>query len=239
MEDKPARKDTRIAIIVIVAGLLTGAVVTWAFLQPEEQPRYSPEYPVAQSQRIPLGSAEAAPQSEGEEMAAANGEAPSAEEAAAEDADGEAEAPAPSEDTPAREMPEDADTADRVTIESAHRYMDAEGVTDYAELTEERYIRVSAKMVVDAAVISKEFGEDADPTEVRHILAEKAAEHLAEARVKPEDFWAYTRDVHSDPERAKEMGEKILREAEKHTKFKINIADVPGMEPTPVPGAGE
>jgi len=235
MAEQRTKKDNTIAIIVILAGLLTGGVLTYVFLQPKDPPRYTPEYPVAQSQRIPFGSAEDAPVLDGAPDIAV----PEDTQAAADASDGPASAGAAQPGMAAGDASEiaEASAADNATIEGAHRHMDAEGVTEYAQLTEELFIRVSAKMVIDAAVLSQAVDEDVDPSDVQHILAEKAGEHLAEARVDPEAFWEYTRDVHSDPERAAEMGEKILREAEKHTQRTITIEDVPGMTPTPVPGA--
>jgi len=104
------------------------------------------------------------------------------------------------------------------------------------ELTEELYVRVSAKLVLAATALSEVLGPDADRTQAQHLLADKAVEELTAARVDPDEYWAYTRDVHADPERAQEMGERILREAEKHTQRRITFEDVP-IEPTPVPGA--
>ncbi|MBD3292781.1 MAG: hypothetical protein GF393_07630 [Armatimonadia bacterium] len=248
MAEQRRKKDNRIAIIVILAGLLTGGVLTYVYLQPEDQPRYSPEYPVAQSHRIPFGSAEAAP-TETDEAGAVVAEGDEADEPGTE-ADGAREATSDQSTAPAQGADaeqddgsvldsDELDPAERATIRGAQRREEPEGVEDYVELTEERYIRLSARMVIDAHALSKAVGEDADPVEVQHLLAERAAERLAEAEVDPEDFWAYTRDIHSDPDRAKEMGEKILREAEKHTQYKITVEDVPGMTPTPVPGADE
>jgi len=253
MEEQPARKDTKVAIIVIIAGLLTGAVLTYVFLKPDEpQPRYSPEFRVADSQRIPLGSAEAAPASaEGAEADSAT------DEAAPESSDGEnagSESDAAAAATDPAPTPESAERTDggesgpsaaestaseRKTIEETRERMESQGVTDYVELTEDLYVRVSAKMVIMASALSHSTDENTDPAEVQGMLADNAAEVLADARIDPEEFWAYTRDVHADPERAKAMGEKILREAEKHTRYKITVEDVPGMEATPVAGADQ
>ena len=247
MEEKSGRKDNRIAIIVVIAGLLTGGILTYVYLQPEEEPpRYSPEFRVAESQRVPLNPADdpqAEPVPESGETTQEPAEAPAqetGEEAAAESESAGSEAtepeapPAESASGPAHA---ESTAAERKTIEETRERLDTRGVEDYVELTEKRYIRISAKMVIMAAVLGESSEEDVDPAEVQGMLADNAAEVLANERVAPEDFWSYTRDVHSDPERAKEMGEKILREAEKHTELKINFEDVPGLSPTPVKGA--
>lgn len=241
MAEERRRKDISIAIIVIVAGLLTGGVLTYVVLQPEEQPRYTPQYRVAESQRVPFGSADVAAAADDPAAPAAAEDAP----AGAENGPAEAQETAPEAASDLEgergNAPdsEELSPAERATIEGAQRLGEELGVTDYVELTEERYIRLSAKMVIDAKALSNAMGEDADPIEFQHILTERAAERLAEARVDPEDFWAYTRDVHSDPDRAKAMGERILREAEKHTQYKITVDDIPGVIPVPANGAGE
>ena len=206
MDEQRNPKDRLFAIIAIAAGLITGTVLTWAFLTPEDAPRYIPEYRVAEEQRVPLGSAEAT--AEGGEPAEAASDPSS----------------------------EGASGADRAAIEGAQTRLDAEGVTDYVELTEELYIRVSAKLVIAAAALGKALGPDADPTEAQHLLAEKTADELAAARIDPDEYWEFTRGLHSDPARAEEMGEKILQEAEKHTQYRINFKDIESLEPTPVPG---
>ncbi|MFO8078868.1 MAG: hypothetical protein R6V07_01060 [Armatimonadota bacterium] len=240
MEDRPARRDNTIAVIVIIAGLLTGAVITYAFLQPEEeQPRYSPEYPVVESQRVPFGSddepAEAVDAAAADdEEADATGERDETEDAAPQVADEPEHADSASDSGPAHD---ESTAPERKAVEQARERIEEEGVEDYAELTEELFIRVSAKMVLMASALSEsvEEGEEIDPTEVQSLLADNAAEVLARERVDPEDFWSFTRDVHSDPERAQEIGERILREAEKRTERKITVGDMPGVTPVPVP----
>jgi hypothetical protein len=223
-------------------------------LRPTEQERYTPEYPVAESQRVPFGSAETAdppapveqPQTEETVEADATdaGAGETEDEQPVEGTDGSEEAP-PEDESGGETAVEPDDSVDptestaseRKTIDQTRERMEAQGVRDYAELDEELYIRVSAKMVIMASVLSKSADADADPARIQALLADNAAEVLAKHRVDPEDFWSYTRDVHSDPERAKEMGEKIMREAEKHTRHEITVEEVPGMSPTPVPGA--
>ncbi|MFW5867742.1 MAG: hypothetical protein ACOCX2_08005 [Armatimonadota bacterium] len=249
MEDRPARRDNKLAVIVIIAGLLTGAVITYAFLQPEEeQPRYTPEYPVVESQRMPLDDDETRaegptePEVDDETAPEPDEESESADVAPAPPADS---APAPPADTPeptdeaADNSParEETTASERKAVEEARRRMEAQGVDDYAELTEELFIRVSAKMVLMASTLSEsaEEDEEIDSTEVQSLLADNAADLLARERINPEDFWSFTRDVHSDSERAREIGEKILREAEKRTERKIRVEDMPGISPVPVP----
>jgi type IV secretory pathway VirB10-like protein len=245
MEDRPARRDNKLAVIVIIAGLLTGAVITYAFLQPEEeQPRYTPEYPVVESQRMPLHD---------DETRAEGPTEPEVDDEIAPEPDEESEsadaAPAPPADTPeptdeaADNSParEETTASERKAVEEARRRMEAQGVDDYAELTEELFIRVSAKMVLMASTLSEsaEEDEEIDSTEVQSLLADNAADLLARERINPEDFWSFTRDVHSDPERAREIGEKILREAEKRTERKIRVGDMPGISPVPVPDSAQ
>ncbi|GEM_PF-6333445 len=206
MDEQRNPKDRLFAIIAIIAGLITGTILTWAFLTPKDAPRYRPEYRVVDEQRAPLGSAGVAP----------------------EGAD-------PAEAVSGR-SPEGASGADRAVIEGAQARLDAQGVTEYVELTEELYIRVSAKLVIAAAALGKALGPNADPTEAQHLLAEKTADELAAARIDPDEYWQYTRDLHSDPARAEEMGDKILQEAEKHTQYRITFKDIEPLEPTPVPG---
>ncbi|MGI5819245.1 MAG: hypothetical protein ACOX9R_14245 [Armatimonadota bacterium] len=235
MEEKSSRRDSRIAIIIIIAGLLTGGVLTYAFLQPDEEPpRYAPEYRVVDGEDIPpeLADAIATDQADPGEAEDARASGQSAEQPSA----GAQPGSAPADD--GGRMARDESTAsERKTIEETRQRMRAQGVTEYVELTEELFIRVSARMVLMASILSQSTEKDADPAEVQSLLADNAADLLARERIDPEDFWSYTRDVHSDPERAMEIGEKILREAEKHTERKITFEDVPGMTPTPVPGA--
>jgi len=222
MEEQRTRKDSTFAIIAIVAGLVTGGLLTYAFLTPEEPSPDTAQYRVPDEQRVPFDSAEAAGQ------AAIPDQDPAAAPADPASAD-----PASAADTPAED--DRPSGADRATIEGAQEQLAAEGVTECVELTEELYVRVSAKLVLAATALSEALGPDADPTEAQHLLADKAVEELTAARIDPDEYWAYTRDVHSEPERAQEMGERILREAEKHTR-RIPVEDVP-IEPTPVPGA--
>lgn len=212
MEEQRRHKDTTFAIIAIVAGLLTGAVLTWAFLQPEEEARYTPEYRVAESQRVPYGSAEAAEESPGGD----------AEAEASDGADGEDRAGG------------EGTAADRATVRGARERMREEGVAEYVEIDDEVYVRVSAKMVIAAAVLNEALGPGADPEEAERLLADSAATELARAGVDPDEFAAYTEEVRSDPERAMEMAERILREAEKHTEMKITFDNLPA---DPLPGA--
>ncbi len=268
-EQQRSRKDTIFAVVVIIAGLISGAILTYMFLQPEEKPQYTPEYRAAEGQRFPMEASAQAHEEEGAASEEATDAPPDPEgtragssedepslSAEADDDEGETQQPDPDQRTGAEDQapappddeapadpeesssePDDSTAADRETIERARKRMREQGVEEYRELTEELYIRVSARMVIMASVLSQDVGEDVDPTDFQHLMADHAAEVLAKENVDPQDFWAYTRDVHSDPERAKEMGQKILREAEKHTQREITVESVPGMTPTPVPNS--
>lgn len=245
MSDDRRTLDTRIVIVVIVAGLLSGGVIAWHMTRPEEtSARYSPEYPVAQSQRVPM------------EMLDGSGDAPDAAHADA--GEHSAETEAPSDDDPAPENaggddaagtasgaperseaesdnedarpPEPITDADGRVMDSASDWAEHEGI-EYVELTEDLYITISARAVIMAHMISQDPDEYPDPQET---MADFMTTQLVKYRVDPRQYYEYTNHVASDNARARRMGEKILREAEAHTGQEINVSDVPGLAPAPV-----
>jgi hypothetical protein len=221
---------------VIAAGLLTGGVIAYYFVAPERAARYTPEHRVVESPQVPPDSAQsdAASPDDGSDAAPEQADDGSPNASADGEVSDAAEDDNESSDETATSAGDDSTAADRKAIHDARERMEAQGVEDYVELTERLYIRLSAKMVIMASTLD-DYPDAQDPAVAQGLMSDYAAGLLADARVNPDEFYEYTREVHSDPERAKEMGERILREAEKHTDREIDVSAVPGMSPTPVP----
>ncbi len=222
MDRERKRIDSRIAIVIIIAGLLTGAVITFHFLTLKQRPRYGPEYRVVDS------PAEAAA------LADAGGQAQAGDGRTSGDVtDGTGEdAPPASTDTPPADEPTPPPTGDDgELIDDAQDQFAAEGITEFVELTDELYIRVSAGAVIMASILSQAPDDYPDAQEV---MADYMRTQFVKERVDPEEFYNYTQWAASDHERAMRIGEKILREAEKHADIKIDVSAVPGMAPAPV-----
>ncbi len=225
-EKRRGRQDAAIAAVVIIAGLLTGGLATWYFLSPKPGRSYTPEYPVAEEQRLPYDMLAAQAEAAGEPGAA---DAAGADEAAPEAEQPEGRRPDDAESAPHEPHPPAADIR---VIEGA-RERQADG--DYVKLTEELFVRLSAKMVIFASTL--ENHPEADNTaKMQGLMTDFAARELAEASVNPDDFYAYSQRIAEDPRLSEEVREKILREAEKHTTRRITVSDVPGVPPTPVAG---
>ncbi len=224
MDSTRKHGDTTIAIIVIIAGLATGGIITWHFLSPKAEPVYEPPYRVVNS----MAEAEALAQTEtGAQPPASEATAPGA---VPEGASASAPADAPA-DAPATEG--ESSEADRAVIRGARRQLDETGVAETVELTEELYIRLSAQVVLMAHAL-KDDPRAADPEEAQHLIADYTSKLLAENHVDGQEYFDFTRWVASDHDRAERIGELILREAEKHTRIRINVSDVPGVAPAPV-----
>ncbi len=226
MERTRKQGDTTIAIIVVVAGLAAGGIITWHFLTPKPQPVYEPQYRVVNS----MAEAEALARAE----AGVGTDAPQAPET-----------PAPGEDAPTGGADDRAtQTGDGSEVvastpydnqipDEVQRRREQAGITDTVELTEELYIRLSAQVVLMANALQSHPAAD-DPNTVQRLLAEYTAQLLAENAVDGQDYLEFTQWVADDHDRAERIGELILREAEKHTRMRINVSDVPGVAPAPV-----
>lgn len=207
-----------IMLVVVIAGLACGAVIA-AHLTGDRTPTAEAQPPVLESQRLPwrmIHPEEGPPV--GGSLA---GDEPEPGSAAAAPAGGETETP-----------PEPAyDPADQRVIKEAKERGEQAGVTEYVELTEDLFIRLSAKTVIMASTL--EGHPDA-----KKLLVDFQAQLLADARVNPDEWYDYAMKVASDPVRAREIGEKILREADKHSERRITVSDVPGITPMDIPDAG-
>lgn len=226
MEGKQKRLDTTIAIIVIIAGLATGGVITAHLLTPKPKgPRYFPEYEVVNSlEEISMPEEPGATEGSSEAASAAEGPAGGI---ASQPSDAETEQPnAPGESSSADERPS---AAERRIIAGTNQRLAQEGVTEFVELTEDLYVRVCARMVIFAAVLQQQENPKA-----QSLMADFAETQLAKERIDPEEFYEFTKWVASDHDRAERIGEMILREAEKHTDMKIDVSAVPGLAPAPV-----
>jgi len=211
MDTARKRLDTRIVIVVIIAGLITGIVLTWHFTRPEAPVRYTPEYRV-----VDPGAAEAAVLPE---------DMPPA--------DPVEEAPATDPDTPAGAASERPSSPDRAAMEGAQEIMEREGVAERVELNEELYIRLSAEIVIFTNAAQHEPNSD-DVVAMQRLIADYTAGLLARHHVDPQDYYDYTQWVASDNERARRIGEKILQAAEKRAQMRIEVQEVPGLAPAPV-----
>ncbi len=242
MEEKePKQLNRAIIIIVIAAGLLSGVVITHYYLRPEPVARYTPEHRVVDSQRMPPDDLEVAeadpaetpdaaekPEAEDEEHSAeaTDGETPAAEDKPDQPTDRRDEAPSTS--------PDESTASDRRTMHDARERMRSEGVEDYVELTENLFIELSSKMVIMAATLDRHPQSD-DPVAIQGLMGDYAAGLLADARVDPDDFQRYARELHREPDRAAQIGERIIKEAEKHTDRRIEVGEgMPGI-PAEIP----
>lgn len=209
METKRNPLNTQIAIVVVIAGLISGVVIAWHLTRPEPTVRYTPEYRV-----VDPGSAEAATLPP-VEPAPDSSAAPAAE---------------PVEIPPAADEPSGAE---RAAIHGAEEIMEREGITERVELTEELYIRLSAEIVVFTNAAQHEPNSD-DVEAMQRLIADYTSGLLARHHVDPQDYYDYTQWVASDHERAQQIGEKILRAAEKRAQMRIDVTTVPGIAPAPV-----
>ncbi len=225
-EGKPGGVNVRTAVIVIIAGLLTGGAFTWYFGGPRSDAAATEPGPVAGEPRRPLEDivadqdAEAPAQTNDDDSPLADQEAAPADESA----DARLETPSSTQQIPELERPSDEDG--KVIHETQNR-QEQEGIEEYVELDEELYVRLSAQLAIAASALR-------DREDAKEILQDYTATLLTKHRVDPQDFYEYTQWVASDNDRAHEMGEKILREAEKHTKERISVSAVPGLDPAPV-----
>jgi len=235
MERTGKQGDTTIAIIVVIAGLATGGIIAWHFLTPKPQPVYEPQYRVVDSmaEAEALAHAEAAVGTEapgGPEAAGPAEDIPPGDTGSLSGADDEggsdAGAAPPADDAPP--SPYDDQIPDEVD-----RIRQQAGMTETVELTEQLYVRLSAQVVLMANALQGHPEAD-DPDTIQRLLAEYTAQLLAENAVDGQDYLEYTQWVADDHDRAERIGELILREAEKHTRMRINVSDVPGVSPAPV-----
>lgn len=237
MTEKPKQRDTTIAVIVIIAGLLTGAIITHHFVSDGPAERSLPDYPMAEDQRIPyemlVAEREGGADGEIGEPAAAEAEVETPDDGAVSDTIDHRE---PRDDDAPRPEREHRTAAERKAIYEARKRMEAEGVEEFVALDDELYVSLSASMVVMAGTL-EHHPEASDPVAMQGLLGDYAVGLLADARVDPDDFYEYTRRIHSDRERAMEIGEQIIREAEKHTDRRIDASAVPGVPALPVPEA--
>lgn len=136
-------------------------------------------------------------------------------------------APSPSREAPAT-APAEPDPADMRVLHEARRRAQTAGVTEYVELTDELFIRLSAKIIIMATAL-------ADHPDARSLLVDYEAQLLADARVNPDEWYQRAIQTARDPKLAREMGEKILREARKHTDMQIDVSHINELAPMPIP----
>lgn len=198
--------NSTILIVTLIAGLACGVVIAVFLSRPAEEA--PPEdIPVLESQRMPWDMLHP-------EDATAPAVGVGGDPGAAPPQDGAA-------------PPAEPDTADQRVIAEARRRSEAAGVTEYVELTEELFIRLSAKIIIMATALS-------DHPDARSLLVDYEAQLLADERVDPDEWYHRAIQIARDPKRAKEMGEKIVREARRHTDMKIDVDDIPGLAPMPI-----
>ncbi|MEA3401402.1 MAG: hypothetical protein U9R79_09210 [Armatimonadota bacterium] len=234
-EERPKRIDRGIAIVVIIAGLLTGGVVTWHLLRPEPEKRYSPEYPVAEGQRMPyemLAERAEADETPPDGHAAASAGADTGAEAEGGTAS-VAETGAPSAEEVPTEVPTDSD---RDVLRGAEAWNEQAGNTDFVELTEKLYVQISARTVIMANEIARNPEDYLDP---QKVMADFLTTQLVKYDVDPEEYYEFTRWVARDEERASDFRERILRVAEEHAKMKIDVSAVSDLSPAAVPPPDE
>lgn len=224
MDTERKRPDLSIAIVVVIAGLLTGGVLTWYLTRPEPPVRYTPEYRVVDPE-----SAEArAVLSEAEPSSG-----PVDEPTRQPDTGPAAEEPPGTADGPPPGVDEGPSAPDRAVIEGAREIMEREGVTEHVKLTEDLYVRLSAEVVIFTNAAQHEPNSD-DVVAMQRLIADFTAGLLARHHVDPQEYYDYTQWVASDHERARRIGEKILRAAEKRAQMRIDVRTVPGIAPAPV-----
>lgn len=196
--------NSTILIVTLIAGLACGVVIA-VFLSRPAEDAPPEDIPVLESQRLPWDMLHP------------------------EDAPAPAVGPGVTPPAPAEQgaPPAPADPVDQRVIEETRRRTEAAGVTEYVELTEELFIRLSAKIIVAATALS-------DHPDARDLLVDYEAQLLADARVDPDEWYRRAIDTARDPRRAKEMGERIVREARRHTDMEIDVGDIPGLSPMQV-----
>jgi len=207
-----SKVDKRIMAVVLIAGLACGTVLAVHLSRAREAPPAS-DPPLLESQRLPWDELHPEDASTPEGQPSAEGEA--------------APEGAPPPDGSAAAAPEEPDAADARVIREAHHRGETAGVTEYVELTEELFVRMSAQVAIMATTVA----EDPD---ARNLLVDYQAQLLTDERVDPEEWYDYAIQAARDPERARELGEKILREAEKHTDMEIKVDEVRDLAPMPV-----
>ena len=197
--------NSSITIVVILAGLACGGVLTW-WLTGAGRPAPEPDPPVLESQRLPWDELHPA----------------------VDDPDsGNVADFTPSSDAPATDEADDYDAAaDRVVVQ-ANRLGDDAGVTEFVKLDDERFIHVSVKLVLMASAL-------AGQPDGRDMLVDYEARLLTEEKINPDDWYTYTKEIARDPERTAQMSEAILREAERRTDLKINVRGVSDLAPAQV-----
>jgi hypothetical protein len=204
--------DPRIVAIVAVAGLLTGAVLTSRLMRPS---------PASE----PQDTARVSPAQDLLEDGPPPGEADERAEGTATDEPGEVSdtAPAPQEES-SSDSEEELDERDRWAVIGARKRAEQQGVEEYVELDERLWMRISVELVIAASYLRHHKN-------AKELLVDRTAQVLAEQRVDPDAFAAYTKQVAENPQRAAEMGERILKEAEKRTQMEIEVDTIPGLPP--------
>jgi len=204
--------DQRIVAIIVVAGLLTGAILTTHLMgsSPAPEPRDTP--PVLPDRGV-LG--DGPPPQEADERA---------EDTATDEADEVSDVAPPAEERSSGDSEEDLDDRDRWAIVGARKRAEQQGVEEYVELDERLWMQISVELVIAASYLRHH-------KDAKELLLDRTAQVLAEERVDPDAFAAYTKQVADSPERAAEMGERVLKEAEKRTQMKIEVETVPGLPP--------
>ena len=209
-DSRRSSHNSTVMIVVVVAGLACGGVVAWQ-LTGAGRAAPEPDPPVLESQRLPWDTLHP---EEDEPVPADAVEAPPADEARVAD------------------QPEEYDpVAERVVVQAERRAEDA-GVTEFVELDDELFIRVSAKVVIMASAL-------AGRPDGRDLLVDYEAGLLAEEKINPDDWYEYAKAAARDPRRTEQLGEAILREAEKHTEMSINVHGVTDLSPSQAAGPAD
>ncbi len=204
--------DQRIVAVVVVAGLLTGAILTARLMGTSPAPKPEDTAPVLPGRDVVEN---APPPEEALEQT---------ESAAADRPDEAAEAPPAPQDESSSDAEENLDERDRWAIVGARKREEQQGVQEYVKLDERLWMKISVELVIAASYLRNH-------KDAKELLLDRTAQVLAEQRVDPDAFAAYTKRVAENPERAAEMGERILKEAEKRTRMKIKVDTIPGLPP--------
>ena len=194
-------------VVVIVAGLACGGVVAWQ-LTGAGSPAPEPDPPVLESQQLPWDTLH--PQDDAPVVADT------------------ADAP-PVADAPVADQPEEYEAAAERVIVQAERLAEDAGVTEFVAVDDELFIRVSVKLVLMATAL-------AGQPDGRDMLVDYEARLLTEEKIDPDDWYKYAKLIGRDAERAEQIGEAILREAERRTDMKINVRGVTDLSPSHVAG---
>ena len=204
-----------IVAVVVVAGLLTGAVITYYATKPPAALESDTAPPMVPEHRVPYDKLHAEQQSPPAKAEAGH-------------------PPTASEDTPSagrtdeRQRTEATDEPeitenDRWAIVGARNRAKQQGVEEYVELDDELYVAIGAELVIAASRLQER--EDA-----KELLVDYTAQVLGDEHVDPDEYYTYTRRVADSPEKAQAMAERILQEAEKRANTEISVEGLTALQ---------